>query len=198
MLFGMRRPRTLFAKLREFIWPRAGWTRTMHYIRHRLARLPGTPYSIAAGFACGAAVSFSPFLGLHFILAGLLAWLIGANIVASAIGTAVGNPWTFPIILPTLYQIGIWILGWETPAEVTVELSFATLFDLSSADLLDYAYQAIFPTFIGSLPVAPVVWVVFYWPLLYTVRGYQRARRHRREHRAAARAQRAGQQKELG
>jgi hypothetical protein len=43
-----------------------------------------------------------------------------------------------------------------------------------------------------------VVWVVFYWPLLYTVRGYQRARRLRREHRAAARAQRAGQQKELG
>ena len=53
------------------LWPRRGWTRMALYIQHRLGRLPGTPYRIAAGFACGAAISFTPFLGLHFVLAAL-------------------------------------------------------------------------------------------------------------------------------
>ena len=192
MLFGARNPRSLLYKIREFVWPSSGWRRALLYIRHRLARLPGSPYSIAAGFACGAAMSFTPFLGLHFLLAGILAWLIGANIVASAIGTVVGNPWTFPIILPTIYKIGTWILGWETAAGGALEHSIGNLLELSLSDLGDYAYLTIFPTLIGSLPVAPVVWLVFYWPLLYMVRGYQNARRARRARRAAAIAQEAG------
>ena len=194
MLFGARNPRSLLYKIREFVWPRSGWRRALLYVRHRLARLPGTPYSIAAGFACGAAMSFTPFLGLHFFLAGLLAWLIGANIVASAIGTVVGNPWTFPIILPMMYKIGIWMLGWEAAAGSAAELSFGNMLELSLSDLGEYAYLTIFPTLIGSLPVAPVVWLVFYWPLLHTVRGYQNARRARRAHRAAAITQKAGRQ----
>ena len=64
----------------------------------RLKRLQGTPYSIATGFACGVAISFTPFIGFHMILAALTAWLIRGNIIASAIGTIVGNPWTFPFI----------------------------------------------------------------------------------------------------
>ena len=39
-----------------------------HFNIQRLGRLPGTPYSIAAGFACGATVSFTPLVGLHFFL----------------------------------------------------------------------------------------------------------------------------------
>ena len=44
---------------------------------HRIKRLPGTPQSIAAGVACGVAASFTPFIGLHFVLAALFAWLVG-------------------------------------------------------------------------------------------------------------------------
>lgn len=192
MLFGARNRRSLLFKVREFVWPSSGWRRALLYVRHRLARLPGTPYSIAAGFACGAAMSFTPFLGLHFFLAGILAWAIGANIVASAIGTVVGNPWTFPIILPTMYKIGIWMLGWEAAAGGVAEVSFSSLLELSFSDLGTYAYLTIFPTLIGSLPMAPVVWMVFYWPLLHMVRGYQNARRARRAERAAAIAEESG------
>ncbi len=83
MLFRARRKPAIADRLRQFIWPRSGWRRAFSYVAHRLARLPGTPYSIAAGFACGAAISFTPFLGLHFVLAGLLAWALGANIIAA-------------------------------------------------------------------------------------------------------------------
>jgi hypothetical protein len=34
----------------------------------------------------------------HFVLSALLAYIARANIIASAIGTVVGNPWTFPFI----------------------------------------------------------------------------------------------------
>ena len=34
----------------------------------------------------------------HILLAMLLALLIRGNLIASGIGTVVGNPWTFPLI----------------------------------------------------------------------------------------------------
>ena len=33
------------------------------YLVKRVTRLSGTPHSIAAGAACGVAISFTPFLG---------------------------------------------------------------------------------------------------------------------------------------
>ncbi|MFR8207121.1 MAG: DUF2062 domain-containing protein [Alphaproteobacteria bacterium] len=34
-------------------------------------------------------------MGFHLLLAALTAWIIRGNILASALGTAAGNPWTF-------------------------------------------------------------------------------------------------------
>ena len=86
MLFKRRHKRSPGVVARELIWPRAGWRRTLIYLRHRIQRLPGTPYVIAGGLACGVAVSFTPFIGLHFILAAVLAWVLRTSIIASAIG----------------------------------------------------------------------------------------------------------------
>ena len=91
-MFKRREKISVFSRVGDFFWPQSGWKRSSHYLFHRLARLPGTPYSIAAGFACGAAVSFTPFVGLHFVLGGVFAYIIRGNILSSAIGTAVGNP----------------------------------------------------------------------------------------------------------
>ena len=88
-MFKRRHPLRLIRRVREFVWPRGGWRRAALYIVHRLGRLPGTPYRVAAGFACGAAVSFTPFMGFHFVGAALLALLIRGNVIASAIGTAI-------------------------------------------------------------------------------------------------------------
>ena len=100
---------------RNMVWPRIGWRRAYHYWMARMGRLPGTENSLAIGFASGAAMSFTPFVGFHIILAAFLRLIFRGNIIASAIGTIIGNPWTFPFIWIWLYNVGIW-LGFERPA----------------------------------------------------------------------------------
>jgi uncharacterized protein (DUF2062 family) len=88
-----------------------GWRRLGLYLLKRLTRLSGTPQGIACGFACGAAISFTPFIGLHIALSMLLAWLLRGNLIAAAVGTVVGNPWTFPFIWLATYKVGQMLLG---------------------------------------------------------------------------------------
>ena len=110
-MFKRRKPRPALQRLFDAVWPKGGWRRSGTYVAHRLRRLPGTPYRIAAGFASGAAISFTPFIGLHFILAVVLALVLRGNLIAAAIGTVVGNPWTFPIIWLWIYSLGTWLIG---------------------------------------------------------------------------------------
>ena len=54
-MFKRRHQLAWYQKLREWVWPRAGWNRMGRYFAHRLQRMPDTPYRIAAGLACGTA-----------------------------------------------------------------------------------------------------------------------------------------------
>nr|WP_268939780.1 DUF2062 domain-containing protein [Paremcibacter congregatus] len=165
------------------MWPAAGWSRVFSYLRHRLARIPGTPYAIAAGFACGAAVSFTPFIGLHFLLAALLAWIIGGNILTSAMGTVVGNPWTFPFIWIAIYHVGCWLLGMPTTDDLLGQI-YQTLDDYSLMEILSapmmtlgpFLQSIILPMFVGGLIIGSMVWIVFYWVLEKIVREYKHNR----------------------
>ena len=51
-------------------------------------------------------VSFTPLLGLHFLLAIIFAYMIRGNFIAALIGTVVGNPITFPFIWGLIYKVG--------------------------------------------------------------------------------------------
>jgi uncharacterized protein (DUF2062 family) len=130
-----------------------GLSRAWRYIVHRMARLKASPHAIALGFAAGAFASFSPFIGLHFILAGLLAFALRSSILASAIGTAVGNPLTFPFILLATYNVGAAILGREAKGEVVLDLP-AVPESAASAGMMDFAeklFQRIEPVFLPML-----------------------------------------------
>ncbi|MDH5187574.1 MAG: DUF2062 domain-containing protein [Rhodospirillaceae bacterium] len=172
--------------LREFFWPSAGWHRSTRYVFHRVARIPGSSYSLAAGFACGAAISMTPFVGLHFVLSAILAYIMRANILASAIGTAVGNPWTFPFIWVWIYNAGLWMIGSGHVGGTEVE--FAAVFSQSMEALIrfDIAFliktsgPVLWPMLIGSLPTALVTWIIFYVPLQPMISRYQTKRNHRR------------------
>ncbi|MCH7831431.1 MAG: DUF2062 domain-containing protein [Proteobacteria bacterium] len=191
-MFKRRIQKTLGDKILGFLWPAIGWRRAWAYTMLRLARLPGSAYSIAGGFACGAAMSFTPFVGLHFILSAVLAWTLRANIIASVIGTAVGNPWTFPFIWTWLYQTGTWMVSGER-LETAAKPKFSEIFGhvlqaLLSWDvpyLLETATPVFWPMFVSSLPTAFVVWWVFYLPLKYTIQGYQDRRFRNRSGTAA-------------
>jgi len=187
-MFQRRFKPKLHHRARDFLWPSLGWRRSTVYLFHRMARLPGSSYSIAAGFACGAAISFTPFVGLHFILGGLCAWIMRANILASAIGTAVGNPWTFPFIWTLIYNLGHWMgAGWNTKQSAE-DLDFAAIFAASMdaflrfdlAYLVDTAGPVLWPMFIGGIPAFVAVWFIFFLPLRPLIGAYQHQRRERR------------------
>ncbi len=170
-MFGRRNPLPVHHRVWSVVWPRAGWRRASRYIAHRLRRLPGTPYRIAAGVASGAAVSFTPFIGLHFVAAALLALLLRGTVVASAIGTAVGNPWTFPFIWTWIYALGQWLMGADAASDFPATLD------------LDYIFErpldVLWPMTLGALPTAVVVWIAIFWPVRGAVAEYQHVR-HRR------------------
>lgn len=133
----------------------------------RLKRLQGTPYSVAAGFACGVAISFTPFIGFHMILAALTTWLIRGNIIASAIGTVVGNPWTFPFIWLAVFYTGHFFLG---DGNYVANIDFLNTFKaagdaLCSMDWHKFGHDVwpiIYPMMIGCIPFYIAFWLISY------------------------------------
>ena len=171
-LFRRREKLSRWTRLRRFVWPRMSWGRILRYWTFKLKRLQGSPYAIACGFACGAAVSFTPFIGFHFILAAVLAWVMRGNVIASAIGTAVGNPWTFPFIWAGIMWIGTWILGYERGQDLPAELTFGAIFEQPGTVLL--------PMLVGGLPTGVIVWLLIFFPIRRVVGNYQHHRQARR------------------
>lgn len=144
------------------------------YIVKRATRLSGTPHSIAAGFACGVAISFTPFIGFHLLGAFLLCLLVRGNYLAAAAGTLIGNPWTFPFIWVAIYQLGHMLLG--TRAAQPVEHWDLTTFFVK--------VEAVFwPMVVGGLPLALIAGLATYFPLMRMIAAYQEARQRRRARR---------------
>jgi len=110
VLFKRRERPGLLTRIRHFLWPRSGWGRATRYVILRLKRLPGSPEEIARGVAAGVFVSFTPFFGMHFVSAALIAWVIRGNILAAILGTFFGNPLTFPFIAALNLELGSWML----------------------------------------------------------------------------------------
>ncbi len=172
MLFKRRVKQPVHKKVLAFLWPSSGFRRSLSYLRHRVARLPGSSHSIAAGFACGVAVSLTPFMGFHFVLAAFLAWVIGGNLFASALGTAVGNPWTFPVIWVMTYRLGCWILGMNAVSDPLAHMHLMQIFQ----NPLQSLGPLLVPMLVGSVPAAIMVWWASYWPVRKVIGKYRRRR----------------------
>ena len=190
-MFKRRHELAWYQKLREWVWPRAGWNRMVRYVGHRLQRMPDTPYRIAAGLACGTAISFTPFMGFHLLLALALAFTLRANVLASAIGTLVGNPWTFPFIWVLIYRLGMALLGAEAELPLGQKIDTSRLL----TDPWDVIGPVLGPMIVGGLPIAFSVWFLTYWPAHSLISNYQ-ARRARKlaksDRRKSGRGRRAG------
>jgi len=194
-MFKRRQKLSIFQRIRQFFWPTAGWSRSTKYVFHRVARIPGSAYSLAAGFACGAAISFTPFIGLHFVLSALLAYVMRANIIASAIGTVVGNPWTFPFIWVVIYNVGSWMTRAQGVAAKEVDFlqvlteSMAAMHRMDFQYLIDTSGPILWPMLVGSVPAGIIVWIIFFAPLRPMIAKYQKSRHQRRTHKVRARMQ---------
>ena len=194
-MFRRRKPLSKINQMRSFVWPARGFRRLFSYLFQRIIRLPGTPTSIAVGFASGVAASFTPFLGFHFIIGGALAMLFRGNVLASAIGTFFGNPWTFILIWLADYEIGVSVihsLGYgadlrvlsieelgEAMGRVMQFMSFSGT--VAWADLAGDFEQVFTPMFIGGIVLGSVAWVVSFLLTLWAVKVWRSHRVKRLE-----------------
>ena len=78
----------------------------------RLLAIDDPPERTALAFSVGVFIAFSPFLGLHTIMATVVAFAFRFNKVAIYTGTFVNNPFLtlVPIILAS-YAVGAFLLG---------------------------------------------------------------------------------------
>ncbi|MCB1508878.1 MAG: DUF2062 domain-containing protein [Hyphomicrobiaceae bacterium] len=176
--------------MRIALWPRTSFARSSAYYLKRVLRLSATPTAIGLGVASGVFASFTPLLGFHFILAALIAMVIGGNLLASAIGTAIGNPITFPFIWAGTYEAGRLMLGHAFGGGNNAPVLHApTDYSLNGLHhFFDRMWPVFEPMLLGSLPLGLAAAVLSYGLVSRAVSGYQARRLHVREEKARIRA----------
>lgn len=191
MLFRRRERPSLIETLRIAVWPRRSFARSIKYMFYRLWRLSGSPHAIAVGCAAGVFIGFTPLYGFQFVLAALLAWVLGGSIVASGLGTFVANPISFPVIWYSTYKLGCVMLtgnvlgscgslpeglaGWGSAV-------FERLMDFSMEAallILEGVWPVIKLMALGSLPIGALAAGVSYIAVRQMVELRQRRRRER-------------------
>lgn len=203
-IFKRRDRRPFWPRMRESIWPTMGWKRALHYYKHRILRTGDSTYKITAGLAAGIGVSFSPFLGTHFVQGLVLSLLLRGNWVAMFVGTAFGNPWTLPFLFALNYKIGVFLcglFGFGDFVALPVDVTQDGILDDSSAFvtyMFDHPLKFLLPMVVGGYTCCfaslPVSYALLYYPvrrarLVYRLQRLRRRRARMTARRAARRTQ---------
>lgn len=193
MVFKRRDKRNWLRVLWEAIYPKGGWARAFHYVKHRVRRLPDSPERIARGIFVGVFTSFTPFYGLHFLVAFILARIMNGNLFASLIATFFGNPLTYVPIAYASLKTGYWLTGMTADAD-RVRHSFGEMFygaghdlwfnlkalftghDADWAGLTEFYNDVFFPYMIGAIIPGIICGLVCYYLSVPVIRAYQKRR----------------------
>ncbi|SMY06474.1 DUF2062 domain-containing protein [Flavimaricola marinus] len=195
MVFKRRDRRPIWQVVLDFVWPRGGWVRAFEYVKHRVRRLPDTPEKISRGIWAGVFTAFTPFFGLHFVIAWLIARLMRGNILAALLGTFFGNPLTYVPIAATSLWFGHRLVGGRPPSELETSLSskftgawndlfhnFRAIFTPETMDWhrLSLFYDDVFfPFMIGGIIPGIIAATFAYYLSVPVIRVYQNSRRKR-------------------
>ena len=189
MPFGRKKKKRLIISIFNFIKFFFTFSRTKKYISLSLKRIKGTPQALSLGLATGIAVSFTPFIGLHALLAIFISWVIGGSMAAALIGTLFGNPWTFPIIWYFTFEIGQFInYGFLSYEE---EFSFKVIKKEISTLLVILKNIIVFANIpelednlgelklipfmiVGSIPLVFITWILSYFSFYIIFKYYRK------------------------
>jgi len=201
VVFRRRDRRPLWRVLLEFLWPRGGWGRAAQYVKHRVRRLPDTPEKIARGIWAGVFASFTPFYGLHFLIAAFGAIIMRGNVLASLMATFFGNPLTYLPIAYAALTTGHWLLGTrldrsllqgpEHPNQCGIGCqfnnagsdllhNFNAMFTSEQADwngLATFFDEVFYPYMIGGIIPGVIAATACYYISVRLIRVYQNSRR---------------------
>lgn len=193
MVFKRRDRKPFSRAVLEALWPRGGWGRAFQYVKHRVRRLPDEPERIARGIWAGVFTTFTPFYGMHFVVAAAIATALRGNILASLMATFFGNPLTYVPIGVISLQTGYWLLGSDLSEEH--ERSFAGKFVDAGGDLwlnfkavltgqpqdwhgLSVFYDEIFfPYLVGGILPGLIAATICYYVSVPVIRAYQHRRK---------------------
>jgi uncharacterized protein (DUF2062 family) len=191
LVFKRRDRRPIWRIVVDFVYPRGGWSRAAQYVNHRLRRLPDTPEKICRGIWAGVFVCFTPFFGLHFIGAAIVALILRGNILAALMATFFGNPLTFPAIGYTSISLGSWVLGIPYGADAHLGqkfidaghdlwYNFKAAFTPATADWhgLGVFYEQVFlPYMIGGIVPGLLTATCIYYLSVPLITAYQQRRK---------------------
>lgn len=193
MIFKRRDPKPALRAIAEFLWPRGGWARAFHYVKHRVRRLPDSPERIARGVWAGVFITFTPLFGFHFVAAIILAKIMKGNILASLMATFVGNPFTFVFIALSSLKTGHLILGTELEEGELRALSrkfadagsdlwhnFVSIFTPAQMDwsgLAIFSREVFYPYLIGGIIPGIICATIGYYLAVPLLQAYQKRRR---------------------
>ena len=173
------------------VYPDGGFRRAIHYVVHRMRRLPDDPRKVARGVFAGCLIGFLPLPGVQFLAAWGLAVLMRGNVLAALLGTFNSNPITTPFFAVMSLALGHWMLGVEStlsPKEVgrafgqaggDIWHNFIAIFtsDVARWDgLVTFWHDIYLPYFIGALGPGLFLSLVFYYLTIPIVQAYQHGR----------------------
>lgn len=151
----------------------------------RLLAIDDPPERTALAFSIGVFIAFSPFLGLHTILATVIAFIFRFNKIAIYTGTFVNNPFLtlVPIIIVS-YAIGAFILGrpLSIPEEGLELLKNPHLFssDYYQRLFVESWNNIVWPFSVGGMALSVVCSLLAYPLTLRMLRAYHRHKDHAR------------------
>jgi uncharacterized protein (DUF2062 family) len=175
------------------VYPRGGWRRAFEYVKHRVRRLPDTPEKIGRGIWAGVFTTFTPFYGLHFIVAAAISRTMRGNIIAALMATFFGNPLTYVPIGVVSLSTGHWLLGVQTPRVAHQSLggkfaaaggdlwyNFVALFTPETMDwtgLATFYQEVFFPYLLGGMIPGMITATICYYVSVPLLSAYQNRRR---------------------
>lgn len=166
----------------------------IRFIKFRILHVDDSPRRLALGVSIGLFTAWMPFLGIHMLIALLLAMLFKANKFLSVTFVWVSNIFTFvPIYLPS-YILGRTITsifgytGNATTSQVMDMLkklgSFSVFVDIWKAgfwkQLADISAHICFPLLVGSVIIGFVVAKISYWATYHLIVFYRKKNPRRR------------------
>lgn len=193
MVFKRRDKLSPLKWLGQALWPKGGWHRAALYMQHRLHRLPDTPQKISRGVFAGVFTTFTPFFGLHFVIAAIVAKTVRGNVLAALLATFFGNPLTYVPIGVVSLKMGHFLLGTQYDAQF--ERSFVGKFfdaahdlwrnilalftdrDANWDGLLRFWHEVFWPYAVGGIIPGLVSGLVAYYVTLPMITAYQLRRR---------------------
>ena len=202
MVFKRRDRRPIWQIVLDFFYPRGGWARAFEYVKHRVRRLPDTPEKISRGIAAGVFTSFTPFYGIHFVIAALIARAMRGNIFAALLGTFFGNPLTYIPIGVTALSAGHWLLGRPFNAALfgfghrdpnfcglgcrfgsafsDISHNFMAMFTSATPDwhgLAEFYHEVFLPYLVGGIIPGIICGALAYYICVPLITGHQNRRR---------------------